>query len=131
MSENPNAQGNVNNATPRARTPYVRPAAPHRTVGAIDDLEADDSMSDYSHDSDYTVGSRATIPGRGYRRSRNEMPQLRQDLHYGQYLSVPKGRRDIFHGNNRRRHARTVFTVIAVVAVLLIVAAGIWKLLGH
>ena len=76
-----------------ARRPYVRPARQHRTVGAVDDLAADDAESDYSHDSEFTVGSRSPLPGRAYRRSRNEMPQLKHDLQYGQYLSVPRDAR--------------------------------------
>ena len=114
-----------------ARRPYVRPARPHRTVGAVDDLAADDAESDYSHDSEFTVGSHSPLPGRAYRRSRNEMPQLKHDLQYGQYLSVPKGRKDIFVHNGRRRRMRTVITVVVVLALLAIAAAAAWKLTGH
>ena len=124
-------QGETTQAPDARRSPYVRPATPHRRVASIDDLQADDSMADYSHDSDYTIGSRSPIPGRGYRRSRNEMPQLREELHYGQYLSVPKGRTDIFYARDRKRRARTAMLVIAIVAVVAIAIAAVWKLTGH
>ena len=59
------------------------------------------------------------------------MPQLKHDLQYGQYLSVPKGRKDIFVHNGRRRRMRTVITVVVVLALLAIAAAAAWKLTGH
>ena len=85
----------------RHATPYVRQRPAHRSVEPIDDLAQEPDEAGYvTHDSDFTVPGGA-ISGRAYRRSRAEGAQLRRDLHYGQYLEIPKGRRDIIASRER------------------------------
>ena len=79
-----------------SHTRYVRPRTPHRTVEPVNDLEQDDALAEVTHESDFTLGTLNPLAGRGYRRSRNDMNRISRDLHYGQYLSIPKGRRGNF-----------------------------------
>ena len=108
-------------AQTQRRTPYVRASRPHRSQGSIDDL-GQEVEPDYVNDSDYStrggIGS-----GAGYRRSRSDMKQLRRDLHYGQYLEIPKGRRDIFASRERKNRVKSV---LALIVVLALVFAAAW-----
>ncbi len=110
--------------------PYVRQRPAHRTMEPIDDYAQDDTIdSRVAHDSDYTVRGNV-VSGRSYRRSRNESEQLRRDLHYGQYLEVPKGRRDIFVSREKKARNRTIIAVIAVLAVLALAFYLVWDILS-
>ena len=112
-------------ATP-GPTPSVRQRPAHRSVEPIDDLAEDDEGSiPFTHDSDYTVGGSA-LSGRAYRRSRAEGQQLRRDLHYGQYLEIPKGRRDIFVSRERKTRVKTFFALVVVLALLAVVVYYLW-----
>lgn len=55
------------------------------------------------------------------------MPQLRRDLHYGQYLEIPKGRRDIFASRERKMRIRSVVALIAVIVVLCVIVFFVWQ----
>lgn len=103
-------------AQTQRRTPYVRASRPHRSQGSIDDL-GQEVEPDYVNDSDYASRGGLTS-GAGYRRSRSDMRQLRRDLHYGQYLEIPKGRRDIFASRERKSRIKSVLALIVVVALL-------------
>lgn len=118
--------GQVPQDAPRttgAGTPYVRTPRSRITQPAINDLADDDDLaaSAYTHDSSYTTG-RGLASGRGYTRSRNDMRRLQKDLHYGQYLEIPKGRRDIFAKRERASRAKSL--VAAVVVIALVFLAG-------
>ena len=107
--------------------PYVRKRPAHRTVEPIDDLAEDrEESAPIAHDSDYTVRGSA-LSGRAYRRSRAEGQQLRRDLHYGQYLEIPKGRRDIFVSRERKTRVKTFFALVAVLALLAAAAYFLWE----
>ena len=67
------------------------------------------------------------LSGRSYRKSRSEMPQLRRDLHYGQYLEIPKGRRDIFASRERKMRIRSVIALIAVIVILAVIVFFVWQ----
>jgi len=110
-----------------ASTAYVRSRPAHRTQPPIDDY-ASDSTSEESvtHDSSITTGGNV-FSGRSYRRARSEMPQLRRDLHYGQYLEIPKGRRDIFASRERRTHVRSIIALLIVIAILVVVVLIVWQ----
>ena len=109
-----------------APAPYVRQRPPHRTVEPIDDLAEDEEASiPVTHDSGYTVRGSA-LSGRAYKRSRAEGKQLRRDLHYGQYLEIPKGRRDIFVSRERKTRVKTFIALVAVLALLAVVACLAW-----
>ena len=112
-------------AAPAAEpAPYVRQRAQHRSVAPIDDFAAEAA----THDSDY-VGSRG-MGGRSYRRSRAQGEQLRRDLHYGQYLEIPKGRRDIFVSRERKSRRRSLIACIVVLAILAVVVFFLWEFMS-
>lgn len=108
---------------------YVRPRTARRSVEPIDDLADDiaDDEAHVSHDSEFAL-SGSPISGHGYRRSRHDGQQLRQDLHYGQYLEVPKGRRDIFVKRDRAGRRRAI--AVVAVLVLALVALLAWALVA-
>lgn len=115
-------------ANPRGA--YVREPVPHRTQAAINRMDEDDfeSSIDYSHESGYTTRRGSAFSGSGYRRSRADEQRFKKDLKYGQYLEVPKGRRDLF-ASQRQQRTRIVAIVLALVAVLLVVALVLWLVL--
>ncbi len=105
------------------RTPYVRRTRPRKTQEAINDLEQDETYSQgFTHDSNITVRGRNPLSGTAYSRSRANIPQLQRDLHYGQYLSIPKGKRQIFSSRERSAAIRSRAIMAAIVIVLVIVA---------
>ena len=108
-------------------TPYVRSRPVHRSVEPIDDFanQADDIDQYVAHDSDYTIRGNA-FEGASYRRSRAQQNRLRRDLHYGQYLEIPKGRRDIFVSRERKTRVKTFIALVAVLAVLAVVSYFLW-----
>ena len=116
----PAAEPSPQPAPTQRRTPYVRASRPHRSQGSIDDL-GQDVEPDYVNDSDYASRGGLTS-GAGYRRSRSDMRQLRRDLHYGQYLEIPKGRRDIFASRERKSRIKSVLALIVVAAILVAAA---------
>ena len=115
-------QNNEEAAPASAGTPYVRTPKTRITADPIDDYtqEGVDSGA-YTHESDFTADS-SIMSGRGYRRSRSEMKQLKRNLQYGQYLEIPKGRRDIFAKRERMARVKSLLAAILVLAVLAAVA---------
>lgn len=115
-------------ASPRGA--YVREPVPHHTQAAINRMDEDDfeSSIDYSHESGYTTRRGSAFSGGGYRRSRADEQRFKKDLKYGQYLEVPKGRRDLFASQQQQR-ARTAAIVAVLVAAVLIVALILWLVL--
>lgn len=110
-----------------APAPYVRSRPAHRTQPPIDDYSADGvDEEDVTHDSGITTGGNV-FSGRSYRKARSEMPQLRRDLHYGQYLEIPKGRRDIFASRERKSHVRSVIALFVVIVILAVVVFVVWQ----
>ena len=107
--------------------PYVRPRPAHRSVEPIDDFANEEGEPEHiAHDSDFTTRGSA-LSGRAYRRSRIEGEQLRRDLHYGQYLEIPKGRRDIFASRERKSRIKSAIALIVVIAVLAVVVFFVWE----
>ena len=127
MDDNAIAQSAQEN---QARTPYVRKPRPRKTQEAINDLEQDESYAQgFTHDSNVTVRGRNPLSGTAYRRSRANMSQLQRDLHYGQYLEIPKGKRSIFSSRERSAAIRSRAILAAIVIVLIIVAILAWQLI--
>ena len=113
------------------RKPYVRKPKPRKTQEAINDFEQDESFSSgFTHDSNVTVRGRNPLSGTAYSRSRANMSQLQRDLHYGQYLEIPKGRRQIFSSRERSAAIRSRAITAAIVIVLVIVAIIAWQLIA-
>ncbi len=112
------------------RTPYVRKTRTRITQEAINDLEQDETYAQgFTHDSNVTVGSRNPLSGTVYSRSRQKMPQLQRDLHYGQYLEIPKGRRQIFSSRERSSAVKSRAITAIIVIVLVVVAIIAWQLI--
>lgn len=128
---NPQAQAPQAAPSPAAEpAPYVRQRAQHRSVDPIDDFAAGGiALEATTHDSDY-VGSRG-MGGHSYRRSREQGEQLRRDLHYGQYLEIPKGRRDIFVSRERKSRRRSLIACIVVLAILAVVVFFLWEFMSN
>lgn len=113
------------------RTPYVRKPRPRKTQEAIDDLADDNTPSaTYAHDSNVAVGGVTPLAGRPYSRSRSDMGKLQRDLHYGQYLEIPKGKRQIFASRERSRQIRSRIVIGVILVVLVLVAAFAFSLLS-
>lgn len=119
-----------NNLEPQARPRYVRPKTPHRTMEPVDDLKHDDALADSLRDSDFVLRSKNPFAGRAYKRSRNDMPQLQRELHYGQYLTMPKGGKPIFSSRERKRKVKSAVAMVAIVAALAIAMLIILHLSG-
>ena len=112
------------------RTPYVRKPKPRKTQEAINDFEQDESYaSGFTHDSNITVRGRNPLSGSAYSRSRTNMTKLQRDLHYGQYLEIPKGRRQIFSSRERSAAIRSRAAIAGILIVLLLVAIFAWQLI--
>lgn len=115
----------------RRNAPYIRQPKPRKTAEAIDDLGEDESYSaGFAHDSNIAVGGSLPLSGQPYRRSRADMGKLQRDLHYGQYLEIPKGRRQIFASRERERQIRSRIAAVVVIAVLLLATLLILRLGG-
>ena len=115
----------------RRNAPYIRQPKPRKTAEAIDDLGEDESYSaGFAHDSNIAVGGSLTLSGQPYRRSRADMGKLQRDLHYGQYLEIPKGRRQIFASRERERQIRSRIAAVVVIVVLLLATLLILRLGG-
>lgn len=112
------------------RKPYVPKVRPRKTQEAINDLEEDESFSaGFTHDSNITVGSRNPLSARAYNRSRGGIAQLQRDLHYGQYLEIPKGRRQIFSSRERSAAIRSRAAIAIITIVLVVIAVLAWQLI--
>lgn len=107
--------------------PYVRQRPAHRSVGTVSDYDdaGEAAPAQTAHDSGYTNRG-SLMSGGAYRRSRSDAKKLRRDLHYGQYLEIPKGRRDIFVKRERATRIKTFLALVVVIAVLAIVVYFLW-----
>ena len=115
----------------RRNAPYIRQPKPRKTAEAIDDLGEDESYSaGFAHDSNIAVGGSLPLSGQPYRRSRADMGKLQRDLHYGQFLEIPKGRRQIFASRERERQIRSRIAAVVVIVVLLLATLLILRLGG-
>ena len=115
----------------RRNAPYIRQPKPRKTAEAIDDLGEDESYSaGFAHDSNIAVGGSLPLSGQPYRRSRADMGKLQRDLHYGQYLEIPKGRRQIFASRELERQIRSRIAAVVVIVVLLLATLLILRLGG-
>ena len=117
---------------PRHRAPehpaYVRQRPAHRSVGTVSDFDdsGKEAPASIAHDSGYT--NRGSLVGaNSYRRSRSDAEKLRRDLHYGQYLEIPKGRRDIFVKRERSSNIKTFLVLVLVIAILAVAVYFMWQ----
>ncbi len=128
-AEYPDAQGHAP-AHQRAARPgiYVRQRPAHRSVGTVSDFDGaeDQPPANTVSDSGYTNRG-PLMGGASYRRTRAGAKKMQRNNQYGQYLEVPKGRRDIFVKRERRSNAKTALVLILVCAVLAIVVYFVWQ----
>ena len=108
---------------------YVHPSRPRKTQPTISEPQNTKYPSDSTHDSGIAIGGGGPLSGASYRRSRSEMKRLQRDLHYGQYLEIPKGRRSIFASQERARRTKSVIALAVVAAILAIAAICVFQLL--
>lgn len=107
---------------------YVRQRPAHRSVGTVSDFEGADDQAPANTVSDSGYTNRGPIVGGGsYRRTRAGAKKIQRNNQYGQYLEVPKGRRDIFVKRERRSNAKTVFALVFVCVVIAIVVYFVWQ----
>lgn len=113
---------------PQAQAPYVRQRPAHRSVGTVSDFDSsgEEYPAQVAHDSDFTNRG-PLVGGNSYKRSRSDAEKLRRDLHYGQYLEIPKGRRDIFVKRERRTNVKTFLALVLVVVVLAVAVYFLWQ----
>lgn len=123
----------ANEKASNQRDAYVRQPRPRANQGAIDDLAAPASSAmpsnpepSFTHDSSYTLSSRNPIQSRSYRRARSEQAKVSKELKYGQYLSVPKGSREIFASRERQNTQRRAIIGIVLIAIIIILLLVFW-----
>lgn len=110
-----------------ARPPYAHEPRRHRTQPPVNDVQADDAFEHhYSHDSSYTLSTHNPIARGAYRRARSSETKIRQELKYGQYLSVPKGNREIFSSHDRTKRGRLLAVAIVVAIIAVVALIVLW-----
>lgn len=106
---------------------YVRQPRHHATQPAVDDFKLDPEVDQSAiHDSSFTLNQRNPIQSRSYRRARSEQAKFSQGNKYGQYLSVPKGNREIFASRERQSAQRKAIIGIIVAALIIILLIVLW-----
>lgn len=122
----------ANERDPKQRDAYVRQPRPRANQGTIDDVAqspaagASESDPITTHDSSFSVGNINPLKSRSYRKARSDQAKIRQELKYGQYLSVPKGNREIFASRERQAWQRRAIIGIVIVAIVVIVLLIAW-----
>lgn len=106
---------------------YVREPARHVSQPPVDDMQADEAIeSSYTYETGYTLQKRG-LGGRGaYRRAQSQQNKIRQELKYGQYLSVPKGSREIFGSRESEHKKKVAITTVVVIAIAVILLIIFW-----
>lgn len=127
-SSHERTQGGLPTSSKHESAPYVRKRRAHKTVAPINDFARDEEdEAAVSHDSEFTLSkAHHGHSSRSWRRSNAEIAQLKKDLHYGQYLQVPKGQRDIFVKKERRMHTGSLIAAVVVLVIIAIVAYFLW-----
>ena len=99
-----------------------RSTKPHVTQPPVNSLDEDDLEREYVHESNYVSGRNAFSNAANNRARRDINP----NSPYGQYLSVPKGHKQIFARRERNRRIKSVFALIAVIAAVVIAILVVW-----
>ena len=69
--------------------------------------------------------ARPSLPGYA-QGSRSNVKRAKQELKYGQYLSVPKGNREIFSSHDRAKRGRLLAIAIVVAVVAIVAIIVLW-----
>ena len=110
-----------------AKQPYVRQHRHHKTVEPISDFTMPGEKLELPEN--HATGfesSKGSYAKKGWRKPKNEIAHLRKDVHYGQFLQVPKGQRDIFVRKERRSNAGSLIAAIIVLAIIAAVVYFLW-----
>ncbi len=110
-----------------AKQPYVRQHRHHKTVEPISDFTMPGEKLELPENQAAGFESRkGAYAKKGWRKPKNEIAHLRKDVHYGQFLQVPKGQRDIFVRKERRSNAGSLIAAIIVLAIIAAVFFFLW-----
>ena len=110
-----------------AKQPYVRQHRHHKTVEPISDFTMPGEKLELPENQAAGFeSSKGSYAKKGWRKPKNEIAHLRKDVHYGQYLQVPKGQRDIFVRKERRSNAGSLIAAIIVLAIIAAVFYFLW-----
>lgn len=110
-----------------AKQPYVRHHRPHKTVEPISDFTLPgEKLEIPENQAAGFESSKGAYAKKGWRKPKNEIAHLRKDVHYGQYLQVPKGQRDIFVRKERRSNAGSLIAAIIVLTIIAAVVYFLW-----
>ena len=110
-----------------AKQPYVRQHRHHKTVEPISDFTMPgEKLEVPENQAAGFESSKGAYAKKGWRKPKNEIAHLRKDVHYGQYLQVPKGQRDIFVRKERRSNAGSLIAAIIVLAIIAAVFYFLW-----
>ena len=109
------------------KQPYVRQHRHHKTVEPISDFTMPGEKLELPENQAAGFeSSKGSYAKKGWRKPKNEIAHLRTDVHYGQYLQVPKGQRDIFVRKERRSNAGSLIAAIIVLAIIAAVFYFLW-----
>ena len=126
VSETESSQAQAAPASQSPKQPYVHQRRAHKTVEPISDFSRpDEEEVSTLHDSSFTLG-KGGRGSRNWKKANGEIAQLRKDLHYGQYLQVPKGQRDIFAKKERRSNAGSLIAAVIVLIIIAVVIYFLW-----
>ena len=110
-----------------AKQPYVRQHRHHKTVEPISDFTMPGEKLELPENQAAGFeSSKGSYAKKGWRKPKNEIAHLRKDVHYGQFLQVPKGQRDIFVRKERRSNAGSLIAAIIVLAIIAAVVYFLW-----
>lgn len=79
---------------------------------------------DYAESTNFTAKGGPRVADGGYRRSRQGAKKMKEDLRYGAYLEVPKGKQPIF--STQRSRVKTGVIIVAVLVAIAIVVFFCW-----
>lgn len=101
----------------------------HKTVEPIcDDILDQEEKDAYTHDTEFVSQSSSKFGSRGWKRSNKNMPQLKKDLQYGQYLHVPKAQKAIFSSVAQRRRKKRITAAILIGIILIVILLVVFVL---
>ena len=110
-----------------AKQPYVRQHRHHKTVEPISDFTMPGEKLELPENQAAGFeSSKGSYAKKGWRKPKSEIAHLRKDVHYGQFLQVPKGQRDIFVRKERRSNAGSLIAAIIVLAIIAAVVYFLW-----
>ncbi len=99
------------------RKAFSHEPKPRKTQPPASVTSEDFATTDYAQSTNFTAKGAPRVDDGGYRRSRSGEKRMKENLRYGQYLEVPKGKQPIFREQRRSRGP-----VLAIAIILVVVA---------